>query len=100
MVFEARKGKKSTKFCALNTHMSYAGEAIQRLQYIKEAVQEAKFAQCDTMVFVGDFNSRMHCDLDNAELAPYERIDPKANSSFKYIVDNICPGGQCTLKGL
>merc|ERR1719282_431281 len=70
------------------------------MTYIKDAVEEAKLAKCDTLVFVGDFNTWLHCDNTVASSPPFDRGDPKTNSSFQYIVDTICRSGICSLKGL
>jgi hypothetical protein len=62
MVLEATQGDTSLRICTLNTHMSYAREAKDRQAVLVKAMEVTKHAECDTVVFVGDFNSRLHCD--------------------------------------
>lgn len=48
-------------FCALNTHMSFAHTADKRSKFNQNAYNEAVKAGCDAFVYVGDFNTRLHC---------------------------------------
>jgi len=70
MVFHAQRETTAMRICALNTHMSFAKEANSRLQYISEALLESKAAGCNSTVFVGDFNSRLHCEATPAQSTP------------------------------
>jgi hypothetical protein len=122
MVWQATRAAKGeqTRICVLNTHMSFDGSADQRAQYIAEAADEIKDARCDTAVFVGDFNTRLHCRLpDEGRVEhhpPYERCNrptmsssclpdegsgggSKSESSFQYIFDQFCKGEKCALRG-
>eukprot|EP00930_Biecheleria_cincta_P006784 TRINITY_DN107852_c0_g1_i1.p1 TRINITY_DN107852_c0_g1~~TRINITY_DN107852_c0_g1_i1.p1 ORF type:complete len:730 (+),score=139.94 TRINITY_DN107852_c0_g1_i1:63-2252(+) len=98
MVFGAEQGDKSLKVCGLNTHMSFAGKASQRMQYIAEAMEQTKKAKCDSVFFMGDFNSRVHCEVgEKQELPPFERNDSSKNS-FDNLLDTFCSGDRCELK--
>ena len=44
--------------------MSFEGEAKERATTMEAIVREIKKAKCDSVVFVGDFNSRLHCESD------------------------------------
>jgi RNAse (barnase) inhibitor barstar len=65
------KGMDVHYFGALNTHMSLSAETSERAKHVEAAVKEAQDAECDALVFVGDFNSRLHChrrlQLDDVE---------------------------------
>lgn len=98
MVFRAEKGDTSLRLCGLNTHMSFAGEAAQRMQYIADAMEQTNEAKCDAVFFMGDFNSRLHCEAEQKqELPPFERKG-SSESSFDYILDTFCTGDVCELR--
>jgi len=93
MAFRAVKGDKSLKICALNTHMSYAGKADSRAEMILAAVQEAKKAQCEAVVFVGDVNTRLHCFDEDAPIpsTPFY-ADDNGRTSLLNVVDTFKDG--------
>jgi len=74
------KGDKSLVYCALNTHMSFSGDATTRENAIHAAMRETQEAGCDSVVYVGDFNSRLHCGLHGEQSVPYENKGDKTNS--------------------
>jgi len=84
MVFKAQRGTTSMKICALNTHMSFAKEASSRLTYISEALLESKAAGCNSTVFVGDFNSRLHC------AATPDQSTPLYDGTVDSVLDEFC----------
>lgn len=98
LVFRAQKGGSSLRICGLNTHMSFAGTAEQRMTLITEAMEETKAANCDTVIFVGDFNSRLHCEgpEDWSSLPAYEMADHQS-SSFNYVLSKFCHEEECSL---
>lgn len=87
--------------CAMNTHLSFAEQAAQRNKNLEEAMDESVAAGCDAVVFVGDFNSRLHC-LDSedstGDVPAYEFSDP-SSSSFHTILRNVCSGPACETRG-
>jgi len=98
MVFRAEQGDKSLKVCGLNTHMSFAGKASQRMKYIAEAMEQTEEAKCDSVFFMGDFNSRVHCEVgEKQQLPPFER-NGSSKTSFDNILDTFCSGDRCELK--
>lgn len=101
-VFEAQKGEDTIRVCAMNTHMSFSNAAANRMESIAAAVGEAAAANCDSLVFVGDFNSRSHCHVSwetDEVLPPYERLDVATNSSLNYLMDEFCRGSSCSNGG-
>jgi hypothetical protein len=94
MVFRAEKEGTSLKICGLNTHMSFKGTAAQRMYYIEKAMNETKLAQCDAVFFVGDFNSRAHCEdgstQDKQDLPLFERTGTKRGTSLDHVLDTFC----------
>lgn len=101
-VFDATKDDETIRTCAMNTHMSFASTAASRLASISTAVAESEAAGCDSLVFVGDFNSRLHCHVSSEAgevLPPYERLAPATNSSLNYLMEEFCRGGRCALDG-
>jgi gas vesicle protein len=111
LVFDATSSSGSkTRICALNTHMSFEGTTQERMGYITEAAEETKDAGCDVVVFVGDFNSRLHCRPRQERFHAYppnERCNPLTttsscgdkNSSFQYVLNTFCDGETCKLRG-
>lgn len=98
MRFKAEQGGTSIRLCGLNTHMSFAGKAEDRMQYIKDAMDQTELAKCDTVFFMGDFNSRVHCEAGaTQELPPFER-EGNSGRSLDYILDEFCTGEKCALK--
>jgi len=95
--FRVSRGDVSFLYCALNTHMSFAGEAASRMRYLEAAAAEAKKAQCDSLVFVGDFNSRLHCE-EGEDTSPVEEPVPayadegNSPSSLDHVLDLFNPG--------
>lgn len=86
--FRATRGGQSIRLCAMNTHMSFKGSARKRADYISEAMRVAREASCESVVFVGDFNSRLHCQQDASkpgELPAYERTE--ATNSMDYVLN-------------
>eukprot|EP00933_Yihiella_yeosuensis_P057869 TRINITY_DN5799_c0_g2_i2.p1 TRINITY_DN5799_c0_g2~~TRINITY_DN5799_c0_g2_i2.p1 ORF type:complete len:462 (-),score=77.14 TRINITY_DN5799_c0_g2_i2:151-1536(-) len=75
LVIEAVRPEKTLRLCAMNTHMSFKKTGAARMKMIAGAVEEAKNAQCDTLVFTGDFNSRLHCDSSDGKASFYEQPD-------------------------
>lgn len=63
LILQARHASTQTtqRICLMNTHMSYKETPAGRMKFIKEALDDTKEAKCDTVVFVGDFNSRLQC---------------------------------------
>ncbi|CAK0841888.1 unnamed protein product [Prorocentrum cordatum] len=59
--FKATRADATLRYCALNTHMSFSGTAEERLRILEAAMDETKAAKCDSVIFVGDFNTRLHC---------------------------------------
>lgn len=102
-IFDAEKDGETIRTCSLNTHMSFANTASDRMRSIQTAVAEAGAANCDSAVFVGDFNSRLHCrvpgDGQGDDAPPFMRLDPATNSSLKYLMDTFCTGSRCTIGG-
>lgn len=100
LVFHASSGEDSLRVCALNTHMSFKSEATQRLKLLVDAMRETEQAQCDSVVFVGDFNTRLHC-----EAADYRRDGPLTGKPFfdrpfeGAFDTRFCTGDDCRLKG-
>eukprot|EP00929_Paragymnodinium_shiwhaense_P011244 TRINITY_DN11676_c0_g1_i10.p1 TRINITY_DN11676_c0_g1~~TRINITY_DN11676_c0_g1_i10.p1 ORF type:complete len:500 (-),score=105.46 TRINITY_DN11676_c0_g1_i10:91-1512(-) len=78
--------EKSKMICLLNTHMSYSGKTADRVRYITRAMEET--ADCDSVVFVGDFNSRLHCGAD----APLKKKNSNGQTSFQTIMQAFCKG--------
>lgn len=104
LMLNASREGKSLRVCGMNTHMSFKGTAEHRMEMIYAAMVEAQNASCDTVFFMGDFNSRLHCEVpkrwerDGKEGLPaYEKLDPATNSSMKSIVDTYCSNTECLL---
>lgn len=77
---------KQVVVCALNTHMSMAAK---KAEYAKKASTIATEKGCDITVFVGDFNSRLHClnDLECLEACTDEEIRTENPCSCSPIFD-------------
>lgn len=88
-VFEVCKGDFCKKLCAMNTHMSFAGTAEHRLNLIGSAALETEVAGCQAMVFVGDFNSRLHCGSTGKQ-PPFAHPGDIYGSSLKYLLNRLC----------
>jgi hypothetical protein len=89
--FKATRAGVTMRHCALNTHMSFSGSAEERLGFLEAAMDEARIANCDSVVFVGDFNTRLHCQRGMAvdfPLPPYERTSG-SGSSLDYVLDSF-----------
>lgn len=89
--FKATRADVTMRYCALNTHMSFSGSAEERLGFLEAAMDEAKEANCDSVVFVGDFNTRLHCQKGMAvdfPLPPYERASG-SGSSLDFVLDSF-----------
>jgi len=93
--FKATRADATLRYCALNTHMSFSGTAEERLRILEAAMDETKAAKCDSVIFVGDFNTRLHCQrgmADDLPLPPYERASG-SGSSLDYVLDSFERGG-------
>eukprot|EP00933_Yihiella_yeosuensis_P079161 TRINITY_DN913_c1_g2_i2.p1 TRINITY_DN913_c1_g2~~TRINITY_DN913_c1_g2_i2.p1 ORF type:complete len:750 (-),score=153.56 TRINITY_DN913_c1_g2_i2:464-2632(-) len=103
MVLQAthKDAQKTLRVCALNTHMSFAGTAAKRLEYMYDAFKETEQAKCDSVVFVGDFNSRLHCASPEGATAEVPAYEDKGvhGTSFNNLLANICQGDRCSLAG-
>eukprot|EP00931_Biecheleriopsis_adriatica_P044381 TRINITY_DN25398_c0_g1_i1.p1 TRINITY_DN25398_c0_g1~~TRINITY_DN25398_c0_g1_i1.p1 ORF type:complete len:731 (-),score=143.83 TRINITY_DN25398_c0_g1_i1:104-2296(-) len=98
LVFRAEKGGTSLRICGLNSHMSYASRASQRMQYIAEAIEQTQEAKCDSVFFMADFNSRLHCESgEKQKLPPFER-NTSSGTSMDYILDHFCVDEKCALQ--
>jgi len=101
LVFQAEQDGTLHRVCGLNTHMSFAGTAQQRMTFINEAMKETESARCDSVFFVGDFNTRLHCeDGEKQVLPPFERSEG-GKTSLDHILDKHCQNidtGKCTMK--
>jgi len=89
--FKATRAGATMRYCALNTHMSFSGTAEERLRILEATMDETKAAKCDSIIFVGDFNTRLHCQRGTAvpnNLPPYERASG-AGSSLDYVLDSF-----------
>jgi len=96
-VFRAAKGSASHRLCLMNTHMSKKGDAGQRMMHIGRAMSEAREAKCNIVVFVGDFNSRLHCDLKSRNAAKPVYDTEASGSSFNNVMNLFCSGDTCSL---
>eukprot|EP00928_Gymnodinium_smaydae_P006413 TRINITY_DN12266_c0_g2_i1.p1 TRINITY_DN12266_c0_g2~~TRINITY_DN12266_c0_g2_i1.p1 ORF type:complete len:729 (+),score=146.67 TRINITY_DN12266_c0_g2_i1:142-2328(+) len=93
--FKAQRDGMTTTFCAMNTHMSFKGTAEDRLLYLIRAINEAKEAHCEDIVFVGDFNSRLHCELAGSKAnVPFYEDPGNSGSSFRNILSKYCSGSE------
>eukprot|EP00929_Paragymnodinium_shiwhaense_P098549 TRINITY_DN60012_c1_g1_i2.p1 TRINITY_DN60012_c1_g1~~TRINITY_DN60012_c1_g1_i2.p1 ORF type:complete len:274 (-),score=33.84 TRINITY_DN60012_c1_g1_i2:58-879(-) len=72
--------------CLMNTHMSFRGKAEDRLKYIHDAMAETN--DCSSVIFVGDFNSRLQCGAQPLETEAGGRETP-----FEKILNEFCDGG-------
>jgi len=91
MVFKAERDGEEMTICGLNTHMSFAGTASQRMSYIATAMAQTDAANCDSVFFLGDFNSRLHCEEgSHKDLPPFDRRNQPDQSSLDYILDKFC----------
>merc|ERR1719461_1342073 len=98
MVFKAQNGLTKLRLCALNTHMSFKGTARARSDLLKIAMDETKKAACDAVVFVGDFNTRMHCGARNPLKLPAFENNTGGKTSFELMLDHNCVNGRCSLE--
>mmetsp|Transcript_89742 Transcript_89742/g.187487 ORF Transcript_89742/g.187487 Transcript_89742/m.187487 type:complete len:493 (-) Transcript_89742:53-1531(-) len=57
----------SFSVCGMNTHFSFKGKADDRINAAKMGSDLATEAGCDSIFFMGDFNSRLHCEPNEAE---------------------------------
>eukprot|EP00441_Pelagodinium_beii_P042839 CAMPEP_0197634230 /NCGR_PEP_ID=MMETSP1338-20131121/10380_1 /TAXON_ID=43686 ORGANISM="Pelagodinium beii, Strain RCC1491" /NCGR_SAMPLE_ID=MMETSP1338 /ASSEMBLY_ACC=CAM_ASM_000754 /LENGTH=706 /DNA_ID=CAMNT_0043206053 /DNA_START=56 /DNA_END=2176 /DNA_ORIENTATION=- len=89
MVLQAKREQTEIRICALNTHMSFEGEASARLQYISEALLETQSAGCNMVVFVGDFNTRLHCFESGSNASA-----PLYDGTVDSVLDHFCNGNQ------
>eukprot|EP00928_Gymnodinium_smaydae_P093813 TRINITY_DN7812_c0_g1_i1.p1 TRINITY_DN7812_c0_g1~~TRINITY_DN7812_c0_g1_i1.p1 ORF type:complete len:750 (-),score=96.12 TRINITY_DN7812_c0_g1_i1:291-2540(-) len=104
MVLEASREKSRTRLCLMNTHVSFAGSAEHRANVLRGAMLETTRAKCDSVVFVGDFNTRLHCDdAATSENQPLYENRGDSASSFSNIMGKFCKkNGQqlhCSLSG-
>lgn len=79
------KGLKKVNLCAMSTHMSKKGTAFYRASLLNEAYQITQTAECGATVFIGDFNSRLHCQIQGQSfsLRPmFSRCQPLPKGGF------------------
>jgi hypothetical protein len=82
LVLEATKEDNQVRICVMNTHMSFDGDSQMRMNYIEQALDEADKAGCEAVVFVGDFNTRLHCQ------APDRKASRPANANpLEYVLE-------------
>eukprot|EP00930_Biecheleria_cincta_P101909 TRINITY_DN9355_c0_g1_i1.p1 TRINITY_DN9355_c0_g1~~TRINITY_DN9355_c0_g1_i1.p1 ORF type:complete len:666 (+),score=130.94 TRINITY_DN9355_c0_g1_i1:75-2000(+) len=82
--------KDPLRICALNTHLSFEGEAGARMENMRAAMEQTERARCDSVVFVGDFNTRLHCQAGSETTPLYER-------SVNAILNKFCNEESCEL---
>lgn len=104
MVFDVTHAAgQRIRLCTLNTHLSYAGNTMQRQNNIIKALEETERARCTATIYVGDFNSRLHCDSQEGamreKLPPYERVHPRTGTKPDLMWETHCQGStECSLR--
>lgn len=101
-VLRATRGKDVLNICALNTHQSFARSAFDRMGNLEEAMMRLEDKGCNAVVFVGDFNTRLHCaspaqDYDGVPLFDQGGSEDDKDHAFTQIISQFCDGDVCTL---
>merc|ERR1712113_323120 len=73
-------------------------DARSRLNILAEALKGAELANCSTVVFTGDFNSRLHCDLGWRQDKSKRQSFSFDHSNVSGIMNMFCNKDVCSLK--
>ena len=94
LVFDVKPNSGDTqRVCLLNTHFSFEGKGLERALALEKAKEEAKFARCDSIIFVGDFNSRLHCVREDRTKKDRSLMQEHPRVTF----DTFCDSNNCKL---
>lgn len=101
MQLQATRGDEQIYLCALNTHLSFKMESVDRMQNLVDALDAIRGVRCDVVIFLGDFNSRLNCEVDPSRPAgrpPYDMQSAVGSqSTFTSVMDKFCTRDGCKL---